>query len=119
LHEWASEFTDTYSEGDPKYVSRSAQADGVVNEVQTFLRELPNATKWQTWDNLSPEQLEEATGGGGLADYDDVMQQQRDELTTPLLRIMWGVDKQLFDFLMDNTENIDWGGITTDYTQAI
>ena len=119
MRRWADQFVKQFSEGDPKYVSVPAQANGVFDEIQNFLRTLPNVKNWQTWANLTEQQYEEVTGGGGIAEYDEEMHRQRDELTDPLLRIMWGIDKRLFDFLMKHTPNIDWGGTTADYTGEI
>lgn len=119
LHQWADKFAKNYSEGDPRYVSRSAQAEGVFDLMQNFLRTLPNAADWQTWANLTQEEEEEATGGGGIAEYNEEMYHQRDELANELQQILWGIDERLFQFVMEHLTNVDWGDTTMDYANEV
>lgn len=100
FRQFADKFTEEESQGDPKYVSYKAQADGVIETIQDYFRSLsPEVVeKWKAWANLRDPEYRHIWGGD-LFGYDEKLAGDRDRVTFKLLKIMWAVDKRTWEWI--------------------
>ncbi len=98
--QFANRFTEENSQGDPKYVSYKAQADGVIETIQDYFRSLsPEVVeKWKVWANLRDPEYRHIWGGD-LFQYDEHLAADRDQLAYKLIKIMWAVDRRTWEWI--------------------